>query len=88
MAEEVDVERRLRRMAELVDLSGKLFAGQHRRGQRTEAAGLRDSDGQGNTARTGHRRLHDGTHDSEPNAELITEGHTRTLRSNTTWRHV
>ena len=81
MAEEVDVERRLRRVAELVDLSGELLARQHRRRQRTEAAGSRDGDGQGDAAGAGHRRLHDRQLDAEAIGELTVVGsHARTLR--------
>ena len=82
-AKEVEVERSVGGLAELVDLLRKLFAGQHRRGQRTEAAGFGYRDGHGNAARPGHRGLHDEQLDSEPGAQLTADEHPRTLRANT-----
>ena len=66
VAEEVEVERRLRRMTELVDLGSDLLARQHRRRQRTKTADSRHSHGQSDATRAGHRRLHNRQLDAKP----------------------
>ena len=75
-----------RRVAELVDLSASCSLVSIAAGSEPRPPALRHSDGQRNTARTGHRRLHDGQLDSEPDAQLISDGHAQTLRGATPGR--
>ena len=72
-----------RRTTELVDLSSKFFAREHRRRQRTEAAGSRHSDGQRNTTRSRPSALARWATRSRAGRSA----HQRRTRPNSTRRH-
>ena len=65
VAEEVDVDRLRRALADDAELAAEALGVEERRGQRTEAAGLGDGDRHVGEDRPGHRRLQDRQLDAE-----------------------